>query len=157
MLSHRKVTLECAQRDDTRLNFIEGENENNYPKHEVGRECMIIDKIKNLKGMDDLKTYSRTSDRFDTSVSNNMLPFAKRIKDKARNNTDRTAIDTGILSELYNYGITKEQLSNLKALADYMGAKYHKSDGKMIVEITNEQFKAYFVEEDERTQGTEGT
>jgi hypothetical protein len=139
MLSHRKVTLECAQRDDTRLNFIEGENENNYPKHEVGRvgfECMIIDKIKNLKGMDDLKTYSRTSDRFDTSVSNNMLPFAKRIKDKARNNTDRTAIDTGILSELYNYGITKEQLSNLKALADYMGAKFHKSDGKMIVEIT---------------------
>ena len=37
MLSHRKVTLECAQRDDTRLNFIEGENENNHSEYEVGR------------------------------------------------------------------------------------------------------------------------
>ena len=87
-----------------------------------------------------------------------MLPFARRIKDKSRKDTDCIAIDTGILSELYRYGITKEQLSNLKALADYMGAKYHKSDGKMIVEITNEQLRMYFgeEEEDKGTQGTEG-
>jgi hypothetical protein len=29
--------LTCAQRDDTRLNFTEGENENNRAKDEVGR------------------------------------------------------------------------------------------------------------------------
>jgi hypothetical protein len=29
--------LTCAQRDDTRLNFIVGENENNHSEYEVGR------------------------------------------------------------------------------------------------------------------------
>jgi hypothetical protein len=40
-----------------------------------------------------------------------------------------------------------------------MGVKYHKFDGKMIIEITSGQHKAYFseVEEDESTKGTEGT
>jgi len=80
-----------------------------------------------------------------------MLPFARRVKDKARKDTDCIAIDTGILSELYSYGITKEQLSNLKALADYMSTKYRKSDGKMIIEITNKQLRMYLgEEEDER-------
>jgi hypothetical protein len=40
-----------------------------------------------------------------------------------------------------------------------MGAKYHKSDGKMTVEITSGQLKTYFSEdeEDESTKGTQGT
>jgi hypothetical protein len=38
-----------------------------------------------------------------------------------------------------------------------MGAKYHKSDGKMTVEITSGQLKIYFSEdeEDESTKGTQ--
>jgi hypothetical protein len=49
------------------------------------------------------------------------------------------AINSGILTELYNYGITKEQLSNLKALADCIGAKYYKPHGKLVLEISDEQ------------------
>jgi hypothetical protein len=60
------------------------------------------------------------------------------------------AINSGILTELYNYGITKEQLSNLKALADYMGAKYYKPHGKLVLEISDEQLKAYFGENNEQ-------
>jgi hypothetical protein len=41
-----------------------------------------------------------------------------------------------IIKELYKYGITKEQLPNLKALADHIGGKYHKSDGKMVLEVS---------------------
>jgi hypothetical protein len=120
-------------------------------------ETMIIDKMKNLKGIADLGTYKKTSERFDVLVSNNMLPFVKRIKQKGHTNeyTDRLAINSAILTELYKYGITKEQLSNLKALADYMNANYHKSDGKMVIEITNDEMSAYLGEE-ELVQGVQG-
>jgi len=77
-----------------------------------------------------------------------MLPFAKRLKEKGSANkyTEYITIDTGILNELYDYGITKEQLSNLKALADYMGGKYHQSYGKNVIEISNSQLSVYFEE-----------
>jgi hypothetical protein len=45
--------------------------------------------------------------------------------------------------------ITKEQLSNLKALADCIGAKHTKSYGKMVVEITEAELEAYFCKGDE--------
>ena len=51
-----------------------------------------------------------------------------------------------IIKELYKYGITKEQLPNLKSLADHMGGKYHKSDGKMVLEISQKEIEVYFGE-----------
>jgi hypothetical protein len=76
-----------------------------------------------------------------------LVPFAKKLKEKGQADkfTDRLTINVGILNELYRYGITKEQLSNLKALADYIGGKYHPSHGKMVVEISEEQLKANWV------------
>jgi hypothetical protein len=111
-------------------------------------ESMVIDKIKALKGISDLTTYTKSSDRFDTLLTSNMLPFARRIKEKGTGDkhTDCIAIDTGILSELYEYGITKEQLSNLKALADYMGGLWKRTDGKTVIEISNNQLRSYFGE-----------
>ena len=39
-----------------------------------------------------------------------------------------------------------------------MGARYHKSDDKMIIQITHAELKMYLGEkQDERAQGTEGT
>jgi len=109
-------------------------------------ESMIIDKFRNLDDKNELTTIKRTSDRFFRMIDYNMLPFVKRVKDKARQDTDRITIDTGILSELYEYGITKEQLSNLKALADYMGGRWHRTDGKTIVEVSKNQLETYFEE-----------
>ena len=110
-------------------------------------ENMIIEKIKNLKGTNDLTNYSKSSDRFVNLVDNNMLPFAKRLKDKDKSYTENIAIGSGILSEIYKYGVSKEQLSNLKALADYMGGKHHKSDGKNVIEISINGLCTYFEEE----------
>jgi hypothetical protein len=111
-------------------------------------ENMVIDKIKALKGINDLTTYIKSSDRFDTLVSNNMLPFARRVKEKGTGDadTDFIAIDAGILGELYEYGVTKEQLSNLKALADYMSGSWKRTNGKTIVEVSNKQIEDYFGE-----------
>jgi hypothetical protein len=111
-------------------------------------ENMIIDKLKTLKGINDLTAYTKSSDRFQTLVANNMLPFARRIKEQGTGDkyTDCIAVDTGILTELYKYEITKEQLSNLKALADYMGGSWKRSDSKTIIEISNKQLRSYFGE-----------
>ena len=110
---------------------------------------MIIDKIKNFKGIDDLTSYTKTSTRFTNLVDNKLVSFAKVITDKAHEPTDRIAINTGIIKELYEYGITKEQLSNLKALADYMSAKHRKSDGKNVIEISQKQSEIYFGERED--------
>jgi len=112
-------------------------------------ENMIIDKLKTLKGINDLTAYPQSSLRFYTLVSNNMLPFARRIKEQGTGHkyTEFIAIDTGILGELYEYGITKEQLSNLKALADYIGASWKRTNGKTIIEVSNKQLEDYFGDE----------
>ena len=52
----------------------------------------------------------------------------------------------GILAELYNYGVTRDQLPNLKALADYMKADYRKIGGKMVVAVDIARLTAYFDE-----------
>jgi len=36
--------------------------------------------------------------------------------------------------------------SCLKALADHMGGKYHKSDGKIVLEISQKELEVYFGE-----------
>jgi hypothetical protein len=117
-------------------------------------KTMVIDKMKNLCGIQELGNYKTAYLRFDHLVSNDLLPFAKKLKEKgqADNDTDFIVINSGILTELYSYGITKEQLPNLKALADYMGSGYHKSHGRMVLEISDEQLKTYFAEDDEQKQ-----
>jgi len=115
-------------------------------------ESLIIDRMKNLKGTQDLTTYQNSTDRFINLVDNRLLPFAKRITDKAHEPTDRIAVYTGIVKELQEYGATREQLSNLRALADYMGARHHQSHGKNVAEVSVQQLKRYFGEE----QGEQG-
>jgi hypothetical protein len=50
----------------------------------------------------------------------------------------------GILVELYKCGVTNDQLPNLKALADYIGASYRKSHGNKVVACTAPQLAEYF-------------
>jgi hypothetical protein len=118
-------------------------------------ESIIIDKTKNLKGMSDLTTYPDTSTRFMNLVNHKLLPFVKVVTDKAHQPTDRIAINTGVIKELYEYGITKDQLPNLKALADFIGGKYHKSDGKNVIEVSQKQLEVYFEEEEEHREQRE--
>lgn len=60
-------------------------------------------------------------------------------------------IHTGILTELYNRGVTKDQLPNLKALGDYMNSDYGVYAGKRVVKADKAQLTAYFdkIEESE--------
>ncbi len=114
-------------------------------------ESMAINQMKNLRGINELDKYKTPFLRFDHLATNKLLPFAKRLKEKGQgdNLTKFYEINSGILAELCNYGITKEQLPNLKALADYMHATYHKSNGKMVLQIHEKELKAYFEPEEE--------
>ena len=53
-------------------------------------------------------------------------------------------IRAGILSELYRHGVTRDQVPNLKALADYLDADYKKSDGKKVVFADKDKLTRYF-------------
>jgi hypothetical protein len=113
---------------------------------------LIIDNIKNLRDTPTdyfLTKYTKTSDRFAQLLNYNILPFVRRTKEKGQGDsyTGNIAINSVIIKELYKYGITKEQLPNLKALADHVGGKYHKSDGKMVLEISQKELEVYFEEE----------
>jgi hypothetical protein len=57
-------------------------------------------------------------------------------------------ISTGILTELYSRGVSKHQLPNLKALADYMNAQYGTNQGKKVIIGNKAQLAAYFDEMD---------
>ncbi len=78
----------------------------------------------------------------------NLLPAIKKM------NNGEIIIRKGILDELYRQGVTRDQLPNLKALADYMGATYRKSEGNKVVACTETQLSAYF-DEIEDQQGQE--
>lgn len=113
----------------------------------VAFESLIIDKMKGLRGIDPLKEYTETSSRLDHLAANNLLPFIKKLRDNfTKKPTNNFAIHSGIVKELYKYGVTKEQLANLKAFADYLGGKYHKSHGYMAVEVSLGQLETYFGE-----------
>ncbi|MFL6382853.1 MAG: hypothetical protein ACJ72S_16430, partial [Nitrososphaeraceae archaeon] len=75
------------------------------------------------------------------------LPYMKR----SRNDENIVIINTGILAELYKHGVTRDQLPNLKALADVMNAEYSRDENGMIIKVTMEQISNYFdkVEGDE--------
>ena len=53
-------------------------------------------------------------------------------------------IRKGILTELYKHGVTRDQLPNLRALADYMGASYRKSHGINVVDADLAQLTYLF-------------
>ena len=106
---------------------------------------MIIDKMRSLKGVNDLTIgYTTATTRFIHLAQNELIPFAKILKNQAGVPTNHTIINTEIITELYNYGISKEQLPTLKALADYMGAKCRQSHGKWVIDITTADLDAYF-------------
>ena len=71
-------------------------------------------------------------------IDSNLLPDIKRAQNKDM------IIYRGILAELYKYGVTTDQLPNLKALADYIGGKYRKSHGNKVVVCTAVQLAEYF-------------
>jgi hypothetical protein len=64
--------------------------------------------------------------------------------DVKRAQNENIIIYRGILVELYKYGVTNDQLPNLKALADYIGASYRKSHGNKVVVCTGAQLAEYF-------------
>jgi hypothetical protein len=78
------------------------------------------------------------SSRLVKLVDSNLLPDIKRAQNK------NIIIYRGILVELYKCGVTTDQLPNLKALADYIGASYRKSNGNKVVACTGAQLAEYF-------------
>jgi hypothetical protein len=91
-----------------------------------------------LQNQDHTKTLPNDiSDRLVKLAKSNLLPDVK-----GRN--FGVIIRKGILTELYKHGVTRDQLPNLKALADYMSASYRKSDGNMVVDADLAQLSTYF-------------
>lgn len=112
----------------------------------VAFESMIIDKFRALKGIIELTNgYKDATTRFKHLAQNELLPFAHILKTHGGFETDSIIINTGILGELWKYGISKEQLPTLKALADYMTCQYRQSHGKWVIAVTTSQLEAYFV------------
>jgi len=114
-------------------------------------ESMVIDKTRNLIGV---KAFDPTEidlcksscyERFDTLVSRKLLPFCKEAKGKTTHElTGDYAFGSGIVDELYRYGITSEQLPNLKAFSDVFGGEVVKSHGKKITKVSKAQLQRIF-------------
>jgi hypothetical protein len=71
---------------------------------------------------------------------------------RSRNDENKVIIDTRILSELYKHGVTRDQLPNLKALADVMNAKYSRNQNGAIIRASIDQISNYF----DTVEGHEG-
>ncbi len=81
-----------------------------------------------------------TSDRLASLIQDNMLPDIKRQK----GDNFTVLIYKGILEELYKLGVSRDQLPNLRSLADYMGAEYTKvHPGKNVVKAAVLNLKEY--------------
>ncbi len=113
-------------------------------------ETMVIDKTKNLFGVkafepDEYTVCKSYYDRFDTLVSRDLLPFCKMAKGKTTHElTGDYAFGSGIVDELYRYGITSEQLPNLKAFSDVFGGEVIKSHGKRIAKVSKANLQGIF-------------
>jgi hypothetical protein len=62
---------------------------------------------------------------------------------RSKKDENKIIINTGILAELYKYGLTDEQLPNLKALADELKAVYDRDTYGAIIKATFDQIKGY--------------
>jgi hypothetical protein len=71
---------------------------------------------------------------------------------RSRNDENKVITYTGILPELYKYGVTRDQLPNLKALADSMNAEYSRDEKGAIIKVTMNQISNYF----DTIEGDEG-
>jgi hypothetical protein len=78
------------------------------------------------------------SSRLVKLVDSNLLADIKRAQN------GNIIIHRGLLVELCKYGVTNDQLPNLKALADCIGASYKKSHGYKVVVCTAAQLAEYF-------------
>jgi hypothetical protein len=111
----------------------------------VAFQTMIIDKFRILKGTQELIAgYETPTKRFEHLAINELIPFADVLKTNGGKQTDHILINTGIVGELYKYGVSKEQLPTLKALADYMKAEYRQSNGRNVIDVTTIQLDSYF-------------
>ncbi len=77
------------------------------------------------------------SDRLVKLANSNLLPDVKGMN-------YGVIIRKGILTELYKYGVTRDQLPNLRALGDYMKASCRKSHGISVVDANFAQLSTYF-------------
>jgi len=121
-----------------------------YIDEQVNR-ALPIWRFGNMKGNDvDVEDDGRAfelpndiSDRLKKLAESNLLPDVKYTRNF------EFIISKGIVTELYIHGVTRDQLPNLKALADYMKAAYRPSHGKMVVAATIAQLTKYFDAGDE--------
>ena len=92
-----------------------------------------------------------TSLRLIKMIDSNLLPDIKR------SSQEDIIIRKGLLVELQKCGVTREQLPNLKALADYMNASFRKAHGNKVVSCTGGQLADYFdkVEEIEESKNND--
>jgi hypothetical protein len=113
-------------------------------------ESMVIDKTRNLIGVkafetDEYGVCKSCYDRFYILVSLKLLPFCKVAKGKTTHEpTDDYAFGSGIVDELCRYGITSEQLPNLKAFSDIFGGEVIKSHGKKIAKVSKANLQTIF-------------
>ncbi|MGI8720558.1 MAG: hypothetical protein ACR2KF_08560 [Nitrososphaeraceae archaeon] len=97
----------------------------------------IEDKERESSGEEKIHLPNEISERFIKLVKSNLLPDIKESK-------STFLISKGILTELYNHGVTRDQLPNLNDLAAYMKGTYRKSWGYWVVDMTQAQLKSYF-------------
>ena len=113
-------------------------------------ESMVIDKTRNLIGVkafesDEYNTCKSSYSRFEALVKLNLLPFCKEAKGKTTHElTGDYAFGSGVIDELYRYGITSEQLPNLKAFSDVFGGEVIKSHGKRIAKVSKANLHGIF-------------
>jgi hypothetical protein len=86
-----------------------------------------------------LELSDHISNRLVDLAKSNLLPDIKYASKKCGVN-----ISTGILNELYSRGVTRDQLPNLRALADYMKGKHTKYSGKNVVFADMDTLTDYF-------------
>jgi hypothetical protein len=100
-------------------------NLKSFNKHDIFEESHIKDAVSN---------------RVANLLNGKKLPYMKR----SRSDENTVIINTGILNELYKYGVTRDQLPNLKALADVLNVEYSRNEHGAIIKATMEQINNYF-------------
>jgi hypothetical protein len=100
----------------------------------------------NLKNFNKLNIFEEShikesvTNRVANLLDGRNLPYMKR----SRHDENKIIINTGILAELYKCGVTRDQLPNLKALADVMNAGYSRNENGSVIKVTMAQISEYF-------------
>jgi hypothetical protein len=120
-----------------------------------GFESLINNSVKNFlgtKAFDDYEARDGTTthklslqERLSKIVDNNLLPYIKRRKIKKD-----IMINRGILDELYKFGVTRDELPNVKAFADYFGISYEKHGGSWVAAGNLSEISSKFDDENEQ-------